>query len=40
MLYVDTAERRERFTAVLEQAFALTGQGRCLVALLARADNA
>ncbi len=33
LLYDDAAERWERFTAVLEQAHALLGQGRCLTAL-------
>ena len=32
-LYADAAERWERFTAVLEQAYALLGRGRCLTAL-------
>jgi hypothetical protein len=31
--YADAADRWERFGVVPEQAFALLGQGRCLVAL-------
>lgn len=31
-LYADAAERWERFTEVVEQAHALIGQGRCLLA--------
>ncbi len=31
--FADAAERWERFGAVLEQAYALLGHGRCLVAL-------
>ena len=32
-LFADAAARWERFTSVLEQAYALLGQGRCLAAL-------
>jgi tetratricopeptide (TPR) repeat protein len=31
--YTDAADRRERFGALPEQAFALLGQGRCLIGL-------